>query len=650
MMKNLILVLTCFLFACSRYSTDVENALEQAGNNRGELEKVLKHYSENKKDSIKLRAAEFFIANMPGHWSYDKKMQQAYYKQANLILSASISKEEKVRKLNVLAEEYPELPNSSVEDIQIIRADYLIQNIEDAFETWENSPWARHLSFDEFCEYLLPYKVADGQPLDNWREVMKQQFSDVLKDLDQNEYYKNSTTMVAAMIIRHMQLQMTPNISQNYHGIPLLAAGNITKIPTGTCEDYSTVVLAVMRSLGIPVATDFLPQHPHQADSHSWNVLADALRKNITFEDLNGVPPGNIIRPYSKLGKVYRKTYAINPNLQKLQQEEQVPSVFQNVFLKDVTAEYCPVANALVEVIPQKRQVNKSPYLAVFNNQDWVPVALGEKKKNKMLFSDLGKDIVYLPVYAAKNDVESFNYPFLLEHSGNIKYFVPDTTKLKTITVNRKYPVFTKTFEATKRTIGAKIQVSNDNDFQNAMTIHSVDQWESSGSIAVSDTLSAYRYWRFCLPYPKYSFVAELMFFRSKDKMPYLGRIIGSDFLLTNDSTFSREKAFDNDPFTFFQGDAPDLAWVGMDFGEPTKISKIIYLPRSDDNNIRIGDVYELFYWAKDGWQSLGTQQAGDIRLTFKSVPDNALLWLRDLTRGKEERIFTYENGKQVWW
>ena len=27
-----------------------------------------------------------------------------------------------------------------------------------------------------------------------------------------------------------------------------------------------------------------------------------------------------------------------------------------------------------------------------------------------------------------------------------------------------------------------------------------------------------------------------------------------------------------------------------------------------------------------------------------------ALLWLRNLTKGREERPFTYENGRQIWW
>ncbi|MGV8139590.1 MAG: hypothetical protein AB2L20_30710 [Mangrovibacterium sp.] len=63
----------CFLFvfffisACSRHSPEMEEVLQLAGDNRGELEKVLKHYALG--DSLKYRAAEFLIMNMPGKYS-----------------------------------------------------------------------------------------------------------------------------------------------------------------------------------------------------------------------------------------------------------------------------------------------------------------------------------------------------------------------------------------------------------------------------------------------------------------------------------------------------------------------------------------------------------------------------------------------------
>ena len=36
--------------------------------------------------------------------------------------------------------------------------------------------------------------------------------------------------------------------------------------------------------------------------------------------------------------------------------------------------------------------------------------------------------------------------------------------------------------------------------------------------------------------------------------------------------------------------------------------------------------------------------------LVYDNVPAGALLILHNHTKGKEERIFTYENGRQVWW
>lgn len=53
----------------------------------------------------------------------------------------------------------------------------------------------------------------------------------------------------------------------------------------------------------------------------------------------------------------------------------------------------------------------------------------------------------------------------------------------------------------------------------------------------------------------------------------------------------------------------------------------------------------------KEGeWVSLGKQTATeDDRLLYKNIPQGALYWLRDYTKGSAERIFTIEN-KQVKW
>ncbi|MCS2892374.1 hypothetical protein NXY11_12440 [Parabacteroides faecis] len=64
-----ILILSFFLTACtSPDDLRLEQALAFAGNNRGELEKVLSYYAG---DSLKQAAARFLIMNMTGHTGYD---------------------------------------------------------------------------------------------------------------------------------------------------------------------------------------------------------------------------------------------------------------------------------------------------------------------------------------------------------------------------------------------------------------------------------------------------------------------------------------------------------------------------------------------------------------------------------------------------
>ncbi len=652
MKKILIIILIGLASACSSHKRELEQALEYAGNNRAELEKVLTHYSQHEADHLKLKAAEFLIANMPGHWSLHPDSIKAYYIQADSILGLDTLWNAKVDLLNHLTESFPDLEKSIVQDIHIITADYLIKNIDSSFVAWQKGQWARHVPFDDFCEYLLPYKVTEGQPLDYWRDSLEGKFCEGLEYFRFDQYKKNSPSSAAAAIRNNMRRQMAPRITLSKRFYSLLSENNITRLPAGTCGDYAQVVLAVMRANRIPVVSDMVIQWPYKGGGggHSWNVILDNLRTNMFFEELNGVAPGNMIRPTSKLGKVYRNTYAINRDLQEMNLKEKLPPGFRNSFLKDVTAQYTPVVHTTVDILPHMKSRNRYACLAVFDNQDWMPVAISKIKGKQIRFENVEPDIVYLPVCYVGEKLHPLNYPFLLDYEGNARYFAPDTTHLRRVVINRKFPLFTRVIEVSMRTVHAKIQVSETADFAKPVTVHQIDQFRPSGTIGIPDSVSAYRFWRFLAPDNEYCNIADLMFYRIHDTIPLAGKVIGQGGVHPNNNQWTFDKAFDGDPLTFYHSATKNGSWVGLDFGEPMKIKKIIYLPRSDDDNIRIGDEYELFYRTANGWCSLGKQLAKDITVTFDNVPDNALLWLRDHTRGQEERIFTYENNEQIWW
>ena len=68
---KIVSICMCMVLLCAcGEQTAVEKALDEAGDNRLELLKVIDHYRNGEeRDSLKLEAAMFLIGNMPGHGS-----------------------------------------------------------------------------------------------------------------------------------------------------------------------------------------------------------------------------------------------------------------------------------------------------------------------------------------------------------------------------------------------------------------------------------------------------------------------------------------------------------------------------------------------------------------------------------------------------
>lgn len=83
--------------------------------------------------------------------------------------------------------------------------------------------------------------------------------------------------------------------------------------------------------------------------------------------------------------------------------------------------------------------------------------------------------------------------------------------------------------------------------------------------------------------------------------------------------------------------------------GSPQSVEKIVYTPRNRDNYILAGDTYELFYNRQGRWVSAGRRVASADSLVYE-VPGDALMFLKNHSRGKDERIFEYRDGIQTYW
>ena len=208
--------------------------------------------------------------------------------------------------------------------------------------------------------------------------------------------------------------------------------------------------------------------------------------------------------------------------------------------------------------------------------------------------------------------------PFTVSKEGGVAVRKPDGAEVS-VTLKRKYPVFFELEFILNRVKNGRFQVADSPDFRDART---------SGAFVN---------------------MAEVGFYApSGEKL--VGEIIGTEGSYGN-SGDDKYKLFDGDPLTYFNAPQESRCWGGMAFDRPQTLGSVMFLPRNDDNFIQADELYELFYCRDGRFVSLG-RRIGDRThvLHYDNVPGNALLLLRNHTKGKEERIFTYENDEQIWW
>jgi hypothetical protein len=377
------------------------------------------------------------------------------------------------------------------------------------------------------------------------------------------------------------------------------------------------------RALGIPAAIDFMPFYGNRNGAHYWIthiVPGDVVQTSLTGE--------------RKAPKVYRYTYARNDVYERVG-GEYIPELFRDPFIRDVTDMYVNTRDVSIRDRRKSGPRRSFAYLCVFNNLEWQPVAISGLKRGQAEFDRVGEGIVYLPAVYGDGRVAAIDYPFILHVDGRKESLVPDTTSLHKVRLNRKYPSNLSVNDFVAQVDSSRWVASNDPDFAQADTlfVYHVSKNEIATQINSDVAAAGYRYWKF-MPCRQYSLIAEFMFFDGDGERMNVA-MGGNDAALFDDDVLTSTTLYGN---------------LVVDIGVETQVSKIVCIPRSDGNGIIPGDYYELLYCDIDGWRSLGCVEAADCHLEYDNVPAGCLLWLRNLTTGVEERVFTCEDGNIRFW
>lgn len=634
-----LFILHILFCSCNSELTD---PLTEAGANRSEILSVINHYS--KSDSLKFESAKFLLKHLTGHRSIKSTALDSMISilNSNEAEFSDTQKEKLWKELN---------SNDKIEnipDIKYLKAKDIIANIDTAFNTWSTSPWKADVSFQIFCDYILPHRVMTEMFTPGWREKLRSEYSDIIAD---------ETDILRAFAKIHCEVMK--RFRNHSLGIPYIAPlKDLGLFGTGSCIQGCVYETAVMRSLGIPAAIDGIEVWSNYSrNGHAWCALVldnatytmtkhDTVASKFNVIDSSIFPSCDGLEenyPYSatfkkRAAKINRNRYSFkNVTYSDSYAPDSIRNIFENPYAEDITKDY--FKNSISITLQSK--YHGYIYLCIWRtNYGWYPMAYANNNEDKFIFENLGDSTIYLPIVYSGGKPKPILNPLLVTN-GKAHVLNPkkNNNKSQKITIDRKYPLVGKFIDRWISMRGGKFEVSNTPTFNNPYTIAEINNTPIYRNVYITNKNTTHRYIRYASPKNINFPIAELEIYAEGKKVKGIPFSTGIN---------TPERAFDNDRFKVLENATPGYT-VGLDLGKSMKVDSIVMYPQNDDNFIKPGISYELFYYDR-GWKSLGKTISHGYSITYNNVPSNALLRLHCTNGGNEERIFTYEDCQQIWW
>lgn len=636
-----LLLLTGLCLSCRQGATLPDNVRTAAGENSRELQRVLDHYDG---DSLKLRAAMYLLENMPGHYTATSQLfanhkERLVKKGRASLYTLNLWWKEAQKQQR---DERIELP-----DAETLTAEFLITHIDQAFEAWTQAAWKDEVTFDLFCQCILPYRFFDEELKVGSRDSLRAIYHPLVAEVKD---------MKKAFAI--LQNRVWREIGSGSSSIPYaLNVLDMRRQTRATCQHRCILLGSVARAVGLPASIDQVHRWSnYSCTGHAWVSLVtqdstytvvgkDSVARSGNPIDASSFKCNPLVRldhPHDsrfakRTAKVWRTCYASQACLTNPDWDENATEILRDSFRTDVSEAYG--LDGRVEGFAPHSSA-REVYLCTFSTgNDWEPMAYCPLTDKKYAFHYLGENVAYL-LATYDGDIQPLEAPFILTEEGK-RSLIPDMQKRQTLVLTRKYPLTGNFLNNWSTLTGSRIEGSNQADFRQADLLATVMKVPAFENVVHIPNAKHYRYIRFQ--------VAE------KSKTPLTEIICTSYGKTVKGKPFCHhaknlQKCFDHDTYTPITALQAGYS-VGMDFGKPTEVTAFTYYLKNDDNFIVPKGEYELYYYnCEQGWTSLGVQTAGERRLIYHNAPTNALFLLRRLDKGNEERIFTYEHNRQIWW
>ncbi len=284
-------------------------------------------------------------------------------------------------------------------DFKNLKAEYIINHIN---LTWKIylAGHAMKYKFNNFCDYILPYRVAN-EVVEDYVSHFQEKYTTLMDSSINIEYAANQINHeINNGFLYDDRLEFNPN----YHSIP-----ELEKSKRGKLKDLCIYKIKALRSIGIAATMDYTPII---GSTNLGYYSVTVILPNNEKIYLSG--PKKIDLPYGNgnVAKVYRRMFHEVPDCLFAIKDESLhtPSFIGNYSYSDVTSEYISTSDTTISV-PDSIDI---VYLAIPNDKELVAIdwSLVDTAGNA-LFKDLGLGLEFTPVIVSNKKLvivgSSFN-------------------------------------------------------------------------------------------------------------------------------------------------------------------------------------------------------------------------------------------------
>lgn len=665
------------LFCCSCHNDSIVDTKEYL------LSKILYHYRYIDKNEFKEDATKFLIENMPFHYSQGHVTKESTELKNWIKATDSVfySTTKTYKDSDNLAERIQDIQNnwkkkydrSSIReheieeyinyDYNILTPDFLIEHIDNAFTVWHTTDASKNLSFENFKEYILPYRAVNSVGYSETGKHLKAMFNKYIWNKNVvNAKHAIDNYNKAIYALRDMNGKMN---FKHHNGI-----ADIFSRDYCDCIDMANWGALTLRACGIPTVVEYNICYRSLPGRHYFCSIYNTSDGTWSSFNPESSIPGEKDWAFAETANVYRITYAPQQDTPYYlrAKEEFIPTNLSDPCIKDVTNYLCKTSSI---TLPAKISSNNNlVYLATFSkeNNGIVPVTWStvNHKTQKAHFQHILANMIYFPIYYPSEKWEAFGMPFYVDSMNNICE-IPYTNKNDSLTCDatftRKYPRKPNMIDVAHNLVGSMILGANTEDFSDADILLTITKplQPYLQNLKLSKT-GKYQYYRFCAPAEHPNANISMLEWISNTKYGYTNiekpsRCAIVDPADTLKPSTKSVKLLDASSWaemaTKAEYDGNMLTapgaypYITLRLKEPQIVESIQLAPLNADNGIKSQNIYELYYW-DNGWQSLGTKMADYEFIKYNNIPTGKLYWLKNLSQGEEEMPFVLSNGKQI--